>query len=101
VSFSAVACPQCGSREPAGPYKMSAKEARRHRGEERNDRNLATISLALGGIGALYGLASGSSALGTIIAVIGYGLLGVMVGVPLAFAVNMTRASLSIARRPR
>ncbi|MDB5688068.1 MAG: hypothetical protein JWR77_2657 [Rhizorhabdus sp.] len=48
-SFSAVCCPQCGSREPSGPYKMSLKEARQYRIEDRNDRNLVLTAAALGG----------------------------------------------------
>jgi hypothetical protein len=43
VSFTALACPHCGSTEPSGPYIRSRKEARRYRIEERNDRILITI----------------------------------------------------------
>ncbi|GLR87666.1 hypothetical protein GCM10007857_43770 [Bradyrhizobium iriomotense] len=40
VSFSAMACPHCGSREPAGPYVQSSKERRLHGIEEKNDQTL-------------------------------------------------------------
>jgi hypothetical protein len=91
VSSRAASCPHCGSLEPAGPYVFSRQEARRHRIEERNDRNLVIISLACGLIGALYGAAGSATMFGAVVAGLGYGLIGVVIGVPLAFAVNVTR----------
>jgi hypothetical protein len=91
VSFRAANCPHCGSLEPAGPYVFNRKEARRHRIEERNDRNLVVVSLSCGLIGALYGSAGHATTSGVILAAVGYGMLGVLVGVPLAFAINITR----------
>ena len=44
VSFSATACPNCGSREPSGSYRFSAREARKLGAEGRNDRNLIVVS---------------------------------------------------------
>ena len=41
--------------------------------------------------GALYGIMLSSSTLGAIVAGIGYGLLGLLAGVPVGFAINLTR----------
>ncbi|MEH2468982.1 hypothetical protein V1281_001762 [Nitrobacteraceae bacterium AZCC 2161] len=101
VSFSAVSCPRCGSREPSGPYKKSAKEAQRHRIEDRNDRNLIVTAMTLGAVGASYGWLTSATMLGAIVPVIGYGVLGMLVGAPLGFAANMIRSSLFIWRRLR
>jgi hypothetical protein len=91
VSFSAANCPHCGSAEPVGPYRHNRKEARRHRIEEKNDRTLIATTVALGVIGAFYGAESSSSVLGALIAGLWYGFLGVAIGAPLAFAINITR----------
>ncbi len=91
VSFRAANCPHCGSVEPAGPYVFNKKEARRHRLEERNDRNLVVVTLSCGLIGALYGAGGHATASGAVLAVVGYGMLGLLIGVPLAFAINITR----------
>jgi rRNA maturation protein Nop10 len=91
VSFTAVNCPHCGSIEPAGPYRFSRKEARRYRIEEKNDRTLIATTVALGVIGAFYGAESSSSMLGALIAGLWYGFLGVAIGAPLAFTINITR----------
>ncbi len=91
VSFRAVNCPHCGSAEPAGPYVFNRKEARRHRIEERNDRNLVVVTLSCGLVGALYGAGGSASMLGAVAAGFGYGMLGMLVGVPVAFAINITR----------
>jgi hypothetical protein len=91
VSFTAPSCPHCGSIEPAGPYRFNRKEARRHRIEEKNDRTLIAIAVVLGMIGAFYGVETSSSILGALVAGVCYGFLGVAIGVPLAFAINITR----------
>jgi hypothetical protein len=91
VSFRAASCPHCGSLEPAGPYVLNRREARRHRIEERNDRNLVIVSLSCGLIGALYGAAGSVTTFGAVVAGIGYGLIGVVIGVLLAFGINITR----------
>jgi hypothetical protein len=91
VSSRAASCPHCGSLEPAGPYVFSRREARDHRIEERNDRNLVIVSLSCGLIGALYGAAGSATTFGAVVAGFGYGLIGVLIGVPLAFAINITR----------
>jgi hypothetical protein len=91
VSFSAANCPHCGSAEPAGPYRHNRKEARRHRIEDKNDRTLIATTVVLGMLGAFYGLETSSSILGALVAGVCYGFLGVVIGVPLAFAINITR----------
>lgn len=94
VSFRAASCPHCGSPEPAGPYVFSRKEIRRHRVEYRNDINLLITSLACAAAGALYGVIISSSGLGAILHGLFYGVLGLLVGVPVAFAINVTRGLL-------
>jgi hypothetical protein len=64
VSFSAAACPNCGSREPTGPYRHNRKEARRLGAEDKNDRTLIMMTVGLGAVGAFYGVETSSSALG-------------------------------------
>ena len=91
VSFRAANCPHCGSLEPGGPYVFNRKEARRHRIEERNDRNLVIVSLACGLVGAIYGASGSATMLAAVVAGLVYGLVGVVIGVPIAFAINITR----------
>jgi hypothetical protein len=59
--------------------------------EERNDRNLIIIMTALGAIGAFYGVETSSSSLGALVLGLWYGFVGVAIGAPLAFAINITR----------
>ena len=94
VSFRAANCPHCGSPEPSGPYVFSREELRRHRVEYRNDINLGVTSLACAALGGCYGATVGSSGLGAIISGVLYGVLGLLVGVPIAFAINVTRSLL-------
>jgi hypothetical protein len=91
VSFTARACPHCGSTESSGPYQFSRKEARRIRIEERNDRRLFLMTSGLATLGAFYGLETSSSALGALVMVPLYGFVGAAIGAPLAFALSMTR----------
>ena len=91
VSFSAAACPQCGSIEPRGPYRHNRREIRRHRIEERNDRTLIMFMAVLGAIGAFYGAKTGSSWMSKAVFTLLYGFVGVPAGVPIAFAINVTR----------
>ena len=91
VSFRAANCPHCGSLKPGGPYVFNRKEARRHRIEERNDRNLVIVSLCCGLVGALYGASGSATIFAATVAGLSYGLIGVVVGVPIAFAINITR----------
>jgi len=102
VSFSAAFRPHCGSKEPAGPYQFSKKEARKFRIEDKNDNYLVRTVLLLGLIGTLYGTFVGqkneSSWYGVQTAIIimsaaWYGLIGVLVGVPVAATVNMYRSA--------
>jgi len=94
VSFRAASCPHCGSPEPSGPYVFSRKELRRHRIEYRNDINLLVTSLGCAAAGGLYGAIASSGGLGAILHGLLYGLLGLLIGVPIAFAINVTRGLL-------
>jgi hypothetical protein len=91
VSFSAAACPNCGSREPTGPYRHNRKEARRLGAEDKNDRTLILMTVGLAAVGAFYGVETSSSALGAYVAATVDGFLGAAIGAPLAFAINLTR----------
>ena len=102
VSFSAAYCPHCGSREPAGTYQFSKKEAGKFRIEDKNDNYLVRTTLLLGLIGMLYGIVVGqrseSSWYGVkttiiIASAVWYGLIGVLVGVPVAATINMYRSA--------
>jgi hypothetical protein len=104
VSFSATYCPHCGSKEPAGPYQFSKREARKFRIEDRNDNYLVRTTLLIGFIGLLYGIVVGrksgsesswygvQSAFIVLYATL-YGFLGILVGVPLAATINMFRTA--------
>jgi hypothetical protein len=94
VSFSALSCPHCGSAEPSGPYVHSKKELRRLRAEDRNDHMLLVTTVACCCAGALYGILLSSSTSGAILAGIGYGAVGLLVGAPIGFAINLTRGLL-------
>jgi hypothetical protein len=91
VSFSARACPHCGTIEPSGSYQFSRNEARRHRIEERNDKRLILMTAGLAAAGAFYGLEASSSTLGALLTTPLYGFVGAAIGPPLAFAINVTR----------
>jgi len=102
VSFSAAYCPHCGSKEPAGTYQFNKKEARKFRIEEKNDNYLVRTVLLLGLIGMLYGIVVGQKSesswygVQTTIIVISaawYGLIGVLVGVPVAATINVYRSA--------
>ena len=91
VSFTAAACPRCGSREPTGPYRHSRKEARKLGAEGRNDRNLIVATLGLASCGILYGVITSSSTVGALIAGFVYGIFGMLIGPPVAFTINIMR----------
>jgi hypothetical protein len=91
VSFSAARCPQCGSAEPNGPFRHSPKEIHSHRIEKRNDRRLIMFMAGFGAIGAFYGAETGSTALRAPVSAGFYGFLGGIIGVAVAFTLNMTR----------
>jgi hypothetical protein len=102
VSFSTTCCPQCGSKEPAGAYQFSKKEAQKFRIEHRNDSYLVRTTLLLGLIGMLYGIVVGqrseSSWYGVqttiiIMSAVWYGLIGMLIGVPVAATINMYRSA--------
>ncbi len=91
VSFSAAQCPHCGSREPAGPYWMNAGEHRLFNIEARNDRQAAIVAGLACAIGGFYGVSIGSGLVSAILWGLAYGALGLLAGVPVAVAVNLTR----------
>ena len=104
VSFSAAHCPHCGSKEPAGPYQFSKREARKFRREDKNDNYLVRTTLLIGFLGLLYGIVVGrksgseSTWYGVQSAVIVmnaalYGFLGVLLGVPVAATINIFRTA--------
>ena len=90
ISFSARACPHCGSTEPAGPYQHTAREKRRLGAEARNDHTLIVTMLTLGLIGCLYGYTSHSG--WAPCAAFGYGVIGTTVGAPLAALLILLRS---------
>ena len=67
VSFTAADCPNCGSREPRGPYRHNRNEARRIGIEGRNDTRLILMTVGFGAIGVFYGIETSAT----------YGQLGV------------------------
>jgi hypothetical protein len=91
VSPSARQCPQCGSKELAGPYRPSRRAARRNGIEARNDRTLILMVIGLGAVGAFYGVEINATLYGKLFCAVLYGFVGVCAAVPLAFAVNLTR----------
>jgi predicted RNA-binding Zn-ribbon protein involved in translation (DUF1610 family) len=80
VPFSALSCPRCG-------------EVRRLR-EQRNLYTLVVTAVACGYVGGIYGFLLGASTFAAILAGFGYGMVGVLVGVPIGFAINLTRGLL-------
>jgi hypothetical protein len=86
VSPNARACPQCGSTFPSGPARVSQRGVRANGIEQHNDQTLISMLILCTGIGFFFGAVTG----GTLPA-IGYAFVGVVIGAPLAFAINVTR----------
>jgi hypothetical protein len=76
----------------AGPPRISERAARQHGLEARNDRFLMLMTVTLGAIGTFYGIETGSSLMREAIGALLYGFIGIVVAVPIAFAVNVTRS---------
>lgn len=91
VSGNAAACPACGSKEPFGPPVLHRTRPPIHNVEARNDRNMIVFAGVLGALGAAYGFATSTGPLSAALLVTSYGILGVLVGVPLAALINITR----------
>lgn len=91
LSRSAHRCPQCGATELHGPLRLGRRAPRIIGIEGKNDSTLAICSLTGGALGACYGYAVSSGAISAMVWVPLYGLLGLMIGVPLAFAINLMR----------
>lgn len=94
VSINALACPQCGSKLFAGPRRGGGRSGRRLFLEQRNDRTMIVAMLALGSIGAVYGIAASSNVITESIFGLFYGFVGACIAVPIAFAVNVARSFL-------
>jgi hypothetical protein len=71
-----------GERSPSNKFRI----------EERNDHSMAVIPLVCTIIGALYGWSSGGGTAWQTLAAFGYGIVGLLAGVPIAFIFNMARA---------
>lgn len=95
VSFSAVACPHCGSTEPSGGYQLSRKEQRRLNVEQRNDKRMVACMAILAGVGIMYGIATSSGWIAALFWATAYGAIGAASGPPLALVINAA----SILRR--
>jgi hypothetical protein len=91
VALSARQCPQCGSKDLAGPVRASRRAERKVGAEARNDRTLIWMMAILGAIGAFYGVETSSTTLGAIVTSVVYCLVGMVIGMPIAFAINVTR----------
>jgi hypothetical protein len=91
VSFTAVACPHCGSTEPSGPYVLSRRAIRKLRAEQTNDRRLVTVTLLCCGLGVLYGLVMSRGGTAMLWNGMAYGFVGTVIGVPAAFIINVSR----------
>ncbi|WP_257165608.1 hypothetical protein [Bradyrhizobium sp. SRS-191] len=92
VSFSAVACPHCGSTEPAGPAVQSRRELQRLRIEASNDRRLVVVTALCASLGILYGAVMGAGGTASLWAALFYGFIGAVIGVPAAFVINISRS---------
>ena len=91
VSFTAVACPHCGSTQPQGPYRHNARERRLFDIERQNDRRLVKITVGCCALGIAFGVITAPSPWWAAINGLGYGFVGLVIGVPAAFIINMTR----------
>jgi hypothetical protein len=69
----------------------SRRERRQYRQEERNDHTMMLAVLGCSALGACYGAITATGALWKTLAGTGYGGLGLLLGVPVAFVINMTR----------
>src|SRR5664279_261001 len=88
VSLSARWCPQCGSKDIAGPVRTGKRVSRTVGVEARNDQTMMWMIVVLGTIGAFYGMETGSSWIREVVGGVFYGFIGAAVAVPMAFAVN-------------
>jgi hypothetical protein len=91
VSLSAQWCPQCESKDIAGPVRASRRASRTVGAEARNDRTLMSMVVTLGAIGALYGIEIESGWIRQAIGALLCGFIGIVAAVPIAFAVKITR----------
>jgi hypothetical protein len=86
VAVSASSCPSCGSKTYFGVHK------RRYAHEETNDNILIGTTVATFLFGIVHGIAVSEGTLGAIFNAAWQGTLGLLVGVPIGFAINMMRS---------
>jgi hypothetical protein len=70
---------------------LSRRAAKRIGAEQRNDRTLILLMVLFGAVGAFYGVETSATLFGKVTFAVLYGFVGVCIGVPLAFALNVTR----------
>jgi ABC-type multidrug transport system permease subunit len=70
---------------------FSARELKRHRIEEKNDKRLVAVTLLCCALGAVFGVLTASGPSSAVVGGLGYGFIGVLIGVPAAFIINVTR----------
>jgi DNA-directed RNA polymerase subunit RPC12/RpoP len=85
VALTASQCPTCGSKEYSGFHK------RRHAREETNDNVLIITTVSLTLLGIIHGIATTSGTFWIILAAAWQGTLGLLLGVPVGFAINFMR----------
>ena len=91
VAFTAAACPHCGSTQPQGPYVHNARERRLFDIERQNDWRLVKMTIGCCALGVSYGVIMAPGPWRATIDGLGYGFVGLMIGVPAAFIVNFSK----------
>jgi hypothetical protein len=86
VALSASWCPRCGSKAYFGVHKQ------RHAREATNDSVLIGTTVATLLFGIVHGIAVRSGTLSAIFNASWQGALGLLVGVPIGFAINIIRS---------
>jgi hypothetical protein len=92
VSLSARWCPQCGSKDLAGPIPASRTVG----AQARNDRTTFLMVAMLGAFGVFYGVETGSSWIREVLGAIFYGFIGVVAAVPRAIGDSVMATALAV-----
>jgi hypothetical protein len=85
VALTASACPSCGSKEYSGFYR------RQHAREETNDNVVIITTVSLTLLGVVHGVSTSSSTFWMVLTAAWQGTLGLLLGVPVGFAINFMR----------
>jgi hypothetical protein len=85
-----IHCRECGRPGPFSPLGCPKCGEVRLRAKQRN-HTLIVTAVACGYVGGLYGSLLGASTFTAILAGFGYAMVGVLVGVPIGSAINLTR----------